>query len=135
MRALSRPKATAGSWPRKTSGPGAWKRNWPRSRRTRKRTGRPCARAPCGTARATSWTSSPAGREKEDRLDLLRKFLDLFLHLDVHLGQVIQQYGGLTYAILFAIVFCETGLVVTPILPGDSLLFAAGSFAALGSLK
>jgi membrane-associated protein len=68
-------------------------------------------------------------------VDLLRKFVDLFLHLDVHLGQVIQQYGGLTYGILFAIVFCETGLVVTPILPGDSLLFAAGSFAALGSLK
>jgi membrane-associated protein len=68
-------------------------------------------------------------------LDLLRKFVDLFLHLDTHLGAVIQQYGGLTYALLFAIVFCETGLVVTPILPGDSLLFAAGSFAALGSLK
>ncbi len=68
-------------------------------------------------------------------MELLRKFVDLFLHLDVHLGQVIQQYGGLTYGILFAIVFCETGLVVTPILPGDSLLFAAGSFAALGSLK
>jgi membrane-associated protein len=68
-------------------------------------------------------------------VDLLRKFVDLFLHLDVHLGQVILQYGGLTYGILFAIVFCETGLVVTPILPGDSLLFAAGSFAALGSLK
>ena len=68
-------------------------------------------------------------------MDLLRKFVDLFLHLDVHLGQVIQQYGGLTYGILFAIIFCETGLIVTPILPGDSLLFAAGSFAALGSLK
>lgn len=68
-------------------------------------------------------------------MDLLRKFVDLFLHLDVHLGMVIQQYGGLTYAILFAIVFSETGLVVAPILPGDSLLFAAGSFAALGSLK
>jgi membrane-associated protein len=68
-------------------------------------------------------------------VELLRKFVDLFLHLDVHLGQVIQQYGGLTYGILFAIIFCETGLVVTPILPGDSLLFAAGSFAALGSLK
>jgi membrane-associated protein len=68
-------------------------------------------------------------------VELLKKFVDLFLHLDVHLGQVILQYGGLTYAILFAIVFCETGLVVTPILPGDSLLFAAGSFAALGSLR
>lgn len=68
-------------------------------------------------------------------MELLRKIVDLFLHLDVHLGQVIQQYGGLTYALLFAIVFCETGLVVAPVLPGDSLLFAAGSFAALGSLK
>jgi membrane-associated protein len=68
-------------------------------------------------------------------VELLRKIVDLFLHLDVHLGQVIQQYGGLTYALLFAIVFCETGLVVAPVLPGDSLLFAAGSFAALGSLK
>ena len=68
-------------------------------------------------------------------MELLKKFVDLFLHLDVHLGQVISQYGGLTYGILFAIVFCETGLVVTPILPGDSLLFAAGSFAALGDLK
>ncbi len=68
-------------------------------------------------------------------MELLKKFVDLFLHLDVHLGQVISQYGTLTYGILFAIVFCETGLVVTPVLPGDSLLFAAGSFAALGNLK
>jgi membrane-associated protein len=60
---------------------------------------------------------------------------DLFLHLDVHLGQVIRQYGGLTYGILAVIIFCETGLVATPFLPGDSLLFAAGSFAALGSLN
>jgi len=68
-------------------------------------------------------------------MELLKKIVDLFLHLDVHLGQVISQYGTLTYAILFAIVFCETGLVVMPILPGDSLLFAAGSFAALGNLE
>jgi membrane-associated protein len=68
-------------------------------------------------------------------VELLRKLVDLFLHLDVRLGMVIQQYGGLTYAILFAIIFSETGLVVAPILPGDSLLFAAGSFAALEKLQ
>ena len=57
------------------------------------------------------------------------------LHLDVHLAAVIARYGGLTHFILFAIVFCETGLVVTPFLPGDSLLFAAGTFAAVGQLN
>ena len=67
-------------------------------------------------------------------MEILKDFVDLFLHLDTHLDKVIQAYGTWTYAILFLIVFCETGLVVTPILPGDSLLFAAGSFAALGSL-
>ncbi|HEU4699766.1 MAG TPA: DedA family protein [Gemmatimonadales bacterium] len=67
-------------------------------------------------------------------MDLLRQFVDVFLHLDKHLGQIIAQYGAWTYAILIAIVFAETGLVVTPFLPGDSLLFAAGSFAALGAL-
>jgi membrane-associated protein len=67
-------------------------------------------------------------------VELLHSFIDLFLHLDVHLGQIIQDYGTLTYGILFVVLFCETGLVVTPFLPGDSLLFAAGTFAALGSL-
>lgn len=66
-------------------------------------------------------------------MEMLRQFVDLFLHLDKHLQEVIAQYGTWTYGILFAIVFCETGLVVTPFLPGDSLLFAAGTFAALGS--
>jgi len=67
-------------------------------------------------------------------MELIKDFIDIFLHLDKHLGAVIQAYGGWTYLILFLIIFCETGLVVTPILPGDSLLFAIGSFAALGSL-
>ncbi len=68
-------------------------------------------------------------------MHLVHLFVDYFLHLDHHLNDVIQMYGILTYALLFLIVFCETGLVVTPILPGDSLLFAAGTFAAVGSLR
>jgi membrane-associated protein len=68
-------------------------------------------------------------------MDLIHWFVDFFLHLDQHLAEVIQQYGRTTYLILFLIVFLETGLVVTPILPGDSLLFAAGAFAALGHLR
>jgi membrane-associated protein len=67
-------------------------------------------------------------------MELLKDFIDLFLHLDKHLSEVIQHYGTGTYLILFLIVFCETGLVVTPFLPGDSLLFAAGTFAGLGDL-
>jgi membrane-associated protein len=67
-------------------------------------------------------------------MELVHWFVDFFLHLDKHLAEVIQAYGTWTYALLFAIVFLETGLVVTPFLPGDSLLFAAGSFAALGAL-
>jgi membrane-associated protein len=67
-------------------------------------------------------------------MDLLHRMVDLFLHLDQHLGQLISEYGTWTHLILFMIVFCETGLVITPFLPGDSLLFAAGTFAALGAL-
>ena len=67
-------------------------------------------------------------------MDLLRSILDFFLHLDQHLSQAISQYGSWTHLLLFLIVFCETGLVITPFLPGDSLLFAAGTFAALGAL-
>jgi membrane-associated protein len=61
--------------------------------------------------------------------------IDFVLHIDVHLGQIIASYGLATYIILFVIIFIETGLVFTPFLPGDSLLFAAGAFAALGSLN
>ncbi len=68
-------------------------------------------------------------------MELVHWFVDFFLHLDQHLAEVIQQYGGYTYPLLFLIVFLETGLVVTPLLPGDSLLFAAGSFAGLGALR
>ncbi len=67
-------------------------------------------------------------------MDFVRSVVDLFLHLDQHLSRVIADYGVWTHLILFLIVFAETGLVVTPFLPGDSLLFAAGTFAALGSL-
>ena len=67
-------------------------------------------------------------------MELLKQLVDVFLHLDTHLSQVIAEYGTWTYLILFGIIFCETGLVVTPFLPGDSLLFAAGAFAALGAL-
>lgn len=67
-------------------------------------------------------------------MDLLRNFVDVFLHLDQHLSRIIAEYGTWTHLILFLIVFAETGLVITPFLPGDSLLFAAGTFAALGAL-
>ncbi|MEJ2747826.1 MAG: DedA family protein [Anaerolineae bacterium] len=68
-------------------------------------------------------------------MDIVKSVIDLFLHLDVHLRTVIQTYGGWTYGLLFVVIFIETGLVVTPFLPGDSLLFAAGTFAALGDLN
>ena len=67
-------------------------------------------------------------------LELMTRLVDLLLHVDKYLDQIIQNYGAGAYFLLFTIVFCETGLVVTPFLPGDSLLFAVGAFAARGSL-
>jgi len=64
----------------------------------------------------------------------MAELIDLFLHLDVHLAQLVTIYGAWVYAILFLVIFAETGLVVTPILPGDSLLFACGALAATGVL-
>ena len=68
-------------------------------------------------------------------VDQVRFLVDFILHIDEHLNSIIAQYGTWTYAILFAIIFVETGLVVMPFLPGDSLLFAAGAFASRGSLN
>jgi membrane-associated protein len=64
-------------------------------------------------------------------MELIKKFIDVVLHVDRHLGDLILQLGPWMYVLLFLIIFCETGLVVTPFLPGDSLLFAVGAFCAL----
>ena len=68
-------------------------------------------------------------------MDLIAKFIDLLVHLDRHLLEIAREYGPGVYAFLFLIVFCETGLVVTPFLPGDSLLFVAGTLAAGGVMN
>lgn len=68
-------------------------------------------------------------------MEFIKTAIDLFLHLDEYLQDIIVNYGAWTYAILFVVIFVETGLVVMPFLPGDSLLFAAGTFAALGSFN
>jgi len=67
-------------------------------------------------------------------MGFIQDFIDIVIHLDQHLYDLCSQYGAWVYAILFVIVFCETGLVVTPFLPGDSLLFAVGSLAAINAL-
>jgi membrane-associated protein len=68
-------------------------------------------------------------------MEFIIAFIDYFIHLDRHLTGMIQNFGGWSYVIVFIIIFCETGLVVTPILPGDSLLFGLGTIAALGALQ
>ncbi len=67
-------------------------------------------------------------------MDLLTSFIDIILHLDTHLLALTHQYGVWVYGILFLIIYCETGLVVTPFLPGDSLLFVAGALCGMGAL-
>src|ERR1700749_4140710 len=67
-------------------------------------------------------------------MELLAQFADIVLHLDQHLRWLVDNYGVWVYLILFLIIFCETGLVVTPFLPGDSLLFVAGTLAATGAM-
>jgi membrane-associated protein len=68
-------------------------------------------------------------------MNIINFLIDFVLHIDTHLGLIISTYGTATYAIMFFVIFIETGVVFTPFLPGDSLLFAAGAFAALGSLN
>lgn len=68
-------------------------------------------------------------------MEIITGIISFILHIDVHLGQIIADYGAMSYVILFAIIFAETGFVFTPFLPGDSLLFAAGAFSAIGSFN
>lgn len=68
-------------------------------------------------------------------IDLVLKFMEIVLHLDTYLGVIITQYGVLTYGVLFLVIFVETGIVFTPFLPGDSLLFASGTMAGMGLLN
>ena len=68
-------------------------------------------------------------------METVKQFIDLFLHLDKHLAEIVSSFGLWTYGVLFAIIFCETGLIVMPFLPGDSLLFAAGALTAHTSLQ
>lgn len=91
-----------------------------------------------GVAKAAASAVSDAAAnaaEPASIASMIKSAISFVLHLDVHLGDIISKYGMATYGILFAIVFAETGLVVTPLLPGDSLLFATGALAALGKLN
>lgn len=76
-----------------------------------------------------------AGNEHDEKMDLIFYFIDFFIHLDKYLPLVISSFGIWAYVLVFLVIFCETGLVVTPVLPGDSLLFALGTLAALGALQ
>lgn len=89
------------------------------------------------SARLRVWApeSEPLTPKMDERVEFLSYLIDFFLHLDDHLDRLTQEYGVWTYSILFAIIFLETGLVVTPFLPGDSLLFAAGAIAGRGTLS
>src|SRR5579864_810750 len=79
---------------------------------------------------------SPAShRYRPHPMDLLAAFWDLIVHLDRHLAELVRHYGSWIYGILFAVIFCETGLVVTPFLPGDSLLFVAGALWAASDMN
>jgi membrane-associated protein len=75
-----------------------------------------------------------ASGEEGGGMDFLMSAIDMFLHVDRHLAELAMNYGVWVYALLFLILFCETGVVVTPFLPGDSLLFAVGALAAVGVL-
>ena len=68
-------------------------------------------------------------------MEIIAGLLDFVIHIDKHLGEIIKNYGSISYLILFMIIFAETGFVLTPFLPGDSLLFAAGAFSAIGSFN
>ena len=82
-----------------------------------------------------AWSSVLSLADAAGGPDTFKWWLDLLLHLDDKLKELVKDYGVWTHLILFAVIFCETGLVVTPFLPGDSLLFAAGAFAAAGALR
>lgn len=81
-----------------------------------------------------AWAADYRGWGKLRRMELLAQFIDIALHLDKHLALMVAEYGAWVYVLLFLIIFCETGLIVTPFLPGDSLLFVCGALAAAGGM-
>ncbi len=95
-----------------------------------------CSRPSARVSRAEFWVGArPTSTQAPGAVDALRQFIDIVLHLNRHLEGLVADFGPWIYGILFLIVFCETGLVITPFLPGDSLLFAAGALAATGGLN